>query len=474
VDPVEQYCRQCTEIANMELANSNFYTEIHELYLDRGCFGTAVLYCEEGRKTALNFRKFDVGSFSIAEDEEGYVDTLSRELLLTARQAVQKFGIDNVSETLRDCFESGKSEQMDREFVFVHQVFPREDDEIDITKRDARNMPIASVYIERDKKHLSRVSGYVDSPFFATRFLRWMNEHVYGWAPSWMALPEARQLNFLQRQMDALAELAAFPRYLIPDTHEGEVDFRAAGVTYYDANNPHAIPQEWATAGKYDIGKDRVEMRKEVINRCFHVDMFQMFANLERPQMTAREVSERSSEKLVQFSPTFSRLTTELFTPCLRRVWSILTRAGRMPPPPRELIQQGPQGAMLPEPNIAYSSRIALAIKSLENASFMGASEMWAPLFQIKPDVFDNLNWDITFRDTLRNAGLPARWLMPADQVAELRAQRQQQMEDMQKQQKMSMQADAAGKVGGIKEDSLVGRAIAPVLGIGNGSRPTQ
>jgi hypothetical protein len=65
-DAVEQYCRQCTEVASMEIANSNFYSEIHELYLDRGCFGTAVLFCEEGRKTALNFRKFDVGSFSIA------------------------------------------------------------------------------------------------------------------------------------------------------------------------------------------------------------------------------------------------------------------------------------------------------------------------------------------------------------------------------------------------------------------------
>jgi hypothetical protein len=273
--------------------------------------------------------------------------------------------------------------------------------------------------------------------------------------------------------MDALAELAAFPRYLIPDTHEGEVDFRAAGVTYYDANNPHAIPQEWATAGKYDIGKDRVQMRQEVINKCFHVDMFQMFANLERPQMTAREVSERASEKLVQFSPTFARLTTELYTPCLRRVWSILTRAGRMPPPPREIIQQSPQGAVLPEPNVTYSSRIALAIKSLENASFMSASEMWAPLFQIKPEVFDNLNWDVTFRDTLRNAGLPSRWLLEADQVGQMREERAKQQEAMQQQQQMAMQADAAGKVGGIKEDSLVGRALSSRMGANGGTPPS-
>jgi Bacteriophage head to tail connecting protein len=459
-DESEQYCRHCSEIASMELANSNFYTEIHELYLDRGCYGTACLYCEEGRRTILNFRKFDVGTFSIAEDEEGYVDTLSREFLYTARQAVQKFGIDNVSETIRTAFESGKSDQMDREFLFIHQIFPRADDEVEFGKKDARNMPIASIYIEKEKKHLSRVSGYIEFPFFATRYLRWMNEHCYGWSPAWMALPEARQLNFLQKQMDALAELAAFPRFLIPDTHEGEIDYRAAGVTYYDANNPNAIPQEWATQGKYDIGKDRVEMKKEVINRCFHVDMFQMFAQLERPQMTAREVTERASEKLVQFSPTFARLTSELYTPLLRRVWGLLTRAGKMPPPPKQLLVEGPQGLMVPEPNVVYASRIALAIKNLENASLMAMFEMWSPVAELKPEIFDNANWDEMFRDSVRNAGLPARWLVEMDHVAEIRKQRAKQMEEQKKMMQQGAAADAIGKVGSVKEDSLVGKAL--------------
>src|SRR4030095_14125404 len=122
------------------------------------------------------------------------------------------------------------------------------------------------------------------------------------------------------------------------------VDFRASGVTYYDAANPNAIPREWATGGRYEMGKDRAIEKQKAINQAFHVDLFQMFANLDRPQMTAREVAERSGEKLIQFSPTFARLTTELFTPVLRRVWSILTRAGRMPAPPKQLMQQGPEG----------------------------------------------------------------------------------------------------------------------------------
>lgn len=474
-DEVEQYCRRCTEVANLELSLSNFYTEVHEMYMDRGCFGTACVYCEPGKRSSLNFRKFDVGTFSIAEDEEGYVDTLSREFKLTARQAVQKFGRDNVSEIIIKAFDSGQAQQMEREFDYIHQIFPREADEIDFNKKDAVNMPIASVYVEKDRKKLARVSGYVENPFFCTRYLKWYNEHAYGWSPAWMALADARQLNFLQKQMDALAELAAFPRFLVPDTHEGEVDYRASGVTYFDANNPNGRPVEWATQGKYDVGKDRVAQKQEAINRCFHVDLFQMFANLERPQMTAREVSERASEKLVQFSPTFARLTTEFFTPVLRRVWSILTRAGRMPPPPKQLLQQGAEGMVLPEPNVVYSSRISLAIKSLENASLMALFEMWLPAAQIKPEILDNLNWDATFRDSVRNAGLPARWLPELADVTAIRDQRQKEIDAMKEQQQMAQMADSAGKIGSVKEDSLVGKALsnmAPALTGGqNGQR---
>jgi hypothetical protein len=461
VDPVEQYYRRSTEIAMLELARSNFYTEAHELYMDRGCFGTGVLHCETGKRSFLNFRKFDVGTFSIAEDDEGYVDTLSREFYLTVRQAVQWFGKESVSETIQKLFDSGQAEQMEREFCFIHQIFPRAADEIELDKKDTRNMPIASVYMEKDRKLVVRESGYSEQPFFATRYLKWYAEMPYGWCPAWVALPEARQLNFLQRQLDALAELAAFPRFLIPDTHEGEVDFRASGVTYFDPANPNAIPKEWATAGRYDVGKDRVAERQKAINQAFHVDLFQMFANLDRPQMTAREVAERSGEKLIQFSPTFARLTTELFTPLLRRVFSLLTKNGRLPPPPKEVIQQTPGGeAYLPEPEVVYSSKIALAIKALENASFSNQAEFWIPISQAKPEVLDNLNWDVAFRDTMRNAGLPARWLLEMDEVQKVRQARQEQMERMQKQQEMAAQADAAGKVGSVKEDSVVGRAF--------------
>jgi hypothetical protein len=338
--------------------------------------------------------------------------------MLTARQAVQWFGYDNVSEIIQKSFDSDNHTDFEKPYAFIHQVFPRQADQIQFGKRDQRNMPIASCYVERDKKLLVRNAGYMEQPFFATRYLRWYNEHAYGWSPAWMALSEARQLNFLQKQLDALAELAAFPRFLVPDSHEGQVDFRASGVTYFDAANPQAVPREWATMGRYDYGKDRAVEKQKAINDAFHVDLFKLFANLERPQMTAREVSERASEKLIQFSPTFARMTTELYTPLLTRVWAICLRNGAFPPPPQELIQQMNDGSQaIPPPQVSYSSKIALAIKGLENASLMNTMEMWLPVQQIKPEVYDNVDRDEDVSFLFAEYGTFRAWLVEMEQV---------------------------------------------------------
>lgn len=455
-DDADQYFKKCTEIAHAFLAKSNFYNEIHEGYLNRGAFGTALLYVEEGKTSPLLFQSWNVGTFAIAENDEGIVDTVFREFELTARNAVAKFGEENVSPGLLK--DSQEEKEKDKKHTFVHAIYPRDPGEIDPRKLDGENMPIASVYIEKKSRKLVKVSGYREMPAFVTRYLKW-GDSVYGWSPSWMALPDARQLNFIEKNMDALAELAAFPRFLFPSGFEGDVDVRAGGVTYYDEHNPNAIPREWATQGRYDIGKDRADIKREAIEKAYHVDLFRMFAQLDK-QMTAREVAERSSEKLIQFSPTFARMTTELYNPLLQRVWALLQRAGVFPPPPESVILQDDNGFFLPEPKVSYSSRIALAIKSLENSAFARTMELMAPIAQMRPDILDNYDFDRIARDGARNDGLPAEWLVDSDIVAEIRAARAQQAQQAQEMEQAGQLAAAAEKAGKVPPGSAVGQMM--------------
>jgi len=428
-DSIEQWFKRCTEVVQAELSRSNFYTEIHELYLDRGCYGTAAILVEAGRNSALNFTKLDVGT-------------------MTARQAALKFGEEKLPEAMKVELQKETSH---RKFTCVHMIYPRGPGEIQQGKRDGANKPYASVYVDKASKEVLASTGYDEQPFFVTRYLKWKNCEVYGYSPSWMALPEAKQLNFLEKQLDSLAELAAFPRILIPAGFDGDIDLRAGGVTYFDPNNPSATPKEWNTTGRYDIGIARAEWKRNAINEAFHVDLFKMFAQLEK-QMTAREVAERSAEKLIQFSPTFSRMTTELFNPLLRRVFAILARQGKFPPPPQELAMSG----FIPEPDVSYNSRIALAVKQLENMAFIRSSEMLLPYANIKPEMLDNFDFDEITRDMARNDGLPARWLMDEEMVAQMRADRAQAAQAQMQAEQLERTASALGKAGAVKQDSVL------------------
>lgn len=447
-DSIEQWFQRCTETMQAELSRSNFYTEIHELYLDRGAFGTAAIMVEAGRNSPLNFTKLDIGTFAISENDEGMVDTISREYEMTARQAALKFGVEALPEVMRRDLDSAKN---NRKFPIVHTIYPRGPGEMEFGKKDAENKPYGSVYVCKQTRTVLLASGFDEQPFFCTRYLKWKNAEAYGYSPSWTALPEARQLNFLEKQLDSLAELTAFPRILIPAGFDGDIDLRAGGVTYFDPNNPSATPKEWGTGGRYDVGVARAETKRNAINEAFHVDLFKMFAMLEK-QMTAREVMERSAEKLIQFSPTFARMTTELFNPLLRRVFAILARQGKFPSPPQQLVMAG----FIPEPEISYNSRVALAIKQLENAAFIRTSEMLLPYAQIKPEMLDNFDFDEITRDMARNDGLPARWLMDEEFVARMRAQRTQAAQAAIQAEQLERTASALGKAGAVKQDSML------------------
>lgn len=458
-DEAKQWFAACTEIARRELARSNFYTESHEFYLDRGGFGTACMFASEGKKTPLNFEAWELGKYSLSEDDEGRIDTVFREFEMTLRQMELRFGRENLSEDSRKRLDGNDPKAQDEKLTVVHAIYPRSPDDFDPRKRDGKNMPVASVYVEQGQKHVLREGGFMESPFFASRFLHW-SKSVYGWSPSWMALPEARQLNFLEKMMDSLAEVAAFPRILLPEGFAGAVDLRAHGITYFDHNSPStARPQEWLTQGRYDIGKDRGDVRRKAIEQAFYVDVFQMFAQIER-QMTAREVAERSAEKLDQFSPSFSRLTVEFLNPCLQRVFAILLRGGHFPAPPNEALVLGASGAFIPEPKVNYSSRIALAIKALETMGFERTLESWQPMIQARPDVLDNLDLDTAFRDMARNNNVPSRWLIDARKMQQKRAARAQQAQQQQQATMADQIAGAAQKAGSIKPESAVGQML--------------
>lgn len=454
-DAAFAYYSKCGEIMAIALATSNFYSEMHESYLDRSGFGTCNLYVEESlaNKSGLVFDACPNGSYSIAENSEKLVDTVFREKEMTAVQMAQEFGEDNLPKEVLKALK--KADDRWKTFVVVHAVYPREDR--DTLKLDSVNMPLASCWFMPKEKHLLREKGYSTMPYLVSRYLKW-GTGAYGWCPGWVALPAARQLNFLEKLMDGLAEVELYPRMLIPSTLEGEVDMTAGGVTIY---NPfqNAKPETWGTGGNYQAGIDRAEVKRKQINDAYHVDLFHMFAQLEK-QMTAREVAERAGEKLIQFSPTFARLGTEMLSPLLDRVFRILNQQGKFPMPPPEVLAQDRMGFHLRPPKVVFKSRVALAIRALQSSGFIHLLETLNPLMAIDPSVRHIINVPVAAKGLGRNYGVPEEWLA-SEEVYTGRVQAEQQAIAAQQQAEMINQA--VGTASKLKPEQLEG--VAKALG---------
>lgn len=460
-DEVKGWLHRCSQIAALELARSNFYSEVHESYLDRGGFGTASLFVGESRLNGgLFFRNEVVGSFSICENAEGYVDTHVREFKLTIRQAVQEYGEDNHPDLLKAYNADSKNHQ--KEVDFIQCVYPRM--ERDAGNPSAIHQPFASVHLDITHNHVVRHGGYKELPHACSRFLKW-GRVPYGWSPAVMALPDIRQVNFLAKNLDLLTELKLFPRVLLPSGMKGQVDLRPGGITYMkDGAAADMQPKEWATAGDMRDGMAREAAKKEQINLAFHVDLFRMFAQLDR-QMTAREVAERASEKLIQFSPTFARLTTEFYTPILRRLFRLLYDMAKFPPAPPQLFQRNGEQWFLAQPEITYNSRVALAMRQVSNVSFLRTMDALAPMAQIRPEILDHYNWNAIARDMGRNEGTPEGWLLPAAEVAQMQQARAQRMAQMEQSQIAQNMAGSIAKIGAVPAESPVADAVKEGIG---------
>jgi len=444
-----------TEIALDELARSNYYSMSGMQYQSRTIFGTGHLHIEEGENSAINCTSRKIGTYCCAKNREGIVDTIYSEFKMSAREAMQEFGYENLSPKVRKAVDEKNSKGLDKEFNFLHVIRPRTELERTPGKIDGANKPIASIYIMIEDKFCCRIGGYEEMPDSVTRFNDWGTGTVWGYSPAFETLPNVRQLNYIVRFQDAQYELRANPRILTPINLWGELDLRPGGVTPYDPNLAGGLkPEEWMTMADVAGTEHSVEMKQKAVHRMFYTDVFQMLQQIER-KMTAYEIAQRVGEKLEQLSPMFARIITEKTTIDLKRIFGILYRKGKFGPPPRSLlVPTGNNKAKLVMPEVTYTSRLALALKSLQNRATMDTMNFMAEFAQATnhPEILDNWNLDAMARTFAINQGMSPRFERKYGDVLKIRQARAAQVQQQQAMQTMAETAKAAGKLGSAPE----------------------
>jgi hypothetical protein len=454
-DDAVQFLGKASSTIMTEIGRSNFYSVKGMSDLCLAVFGTDTMIFDEGEGRELfQFSHCKISTYSIEQDYMGIVDTLRREIKMTYRQIEQKFGKPDDVIPDEMARQSKGPDGAQKEFKILHCIYPRQENARRPKGKTGKDKPIASVYISMDFKIVMRESGYDESPILCRRFATWGTGTVWGYGPAYLAMPDARQLNYVQQYLDAMAEKHAYPPVLIPDNLDGDVDLRAGGVTTFDSSNPNAKPSEWITYADYKLGLDMQEQRRQQVRDGFFVDAFKLLnsAPLIDKEMTAYEISQRQAEQLQGVAPAFTRSNPEFITPVMTRAFGIAFRANKLGQIPDSMkVPVGPGKVATAQPEVIVTSRFNDALRALKNRGTEETMKFAAPLAEIKQDIWDNFDMDDVVREYARNAGMPPDSLRKEkgpNSIADIRGQRAKIMQEQRQMQQAQQASDAAGKLG--------------------------
>ena len=427
---------------------SNFNTEVHELYLDLTSVGTGAIFVEEGNNgfanDGIHFNTLHIAEYFIQENVTGKVDTLYRKYKLTARQAIEEFGEDNVGEKIIEAAQN----KPDKQFNFIHAVEPTKDYERAIGKVKTK-LPFHSCHVCVEDKMVVRTGGYNEFPYLVPRWSKATGE-IFGRSPSYNALPDIKTLNkAVEIGLKAWAKAIDPPLLVQDDGVIGRVRMTPAGITVVrtdGAIKPLQIGSNWQIT---DMKENQL---RTAIRQAYYSDQLQL---QEGPQMTATEVQVRYELMQRLLGPTLGRFQSEFLNPLIERVFGIMYRAGALLPEPELLKGQ--------QMDIEYVGPLARSQRMEESVAIERLYGLAMNVVQVDPAIMDNINHDEAIRLRGKLLGVPKTILRSRDEVMEMREQRaeqQAQMAAMQQQQAagdaMQSQAKAAKDMAAPQVQSMI------------------
>lgn len=421
------------------LSQSNIYQTLYSAYREIGAFGTSCFMVLEDAEDVVRGYSFTVGEYYIGTDNRGRVNRLGREYYMTVDQLVLEFGIDNVSGSTRQDYNSNNRQSSKK----IRHLIDENDNKI-----PGFDLPFRSAYWEvgNETGFLAK-RGFNRFPILAPRWETVTTSQVYGKGPGWKAIGDVKQLQKSTDDKLKLQEKLHNPPVTMDSDIEGFASLVPGGVTRSSFNVPDAGIKP--TYQVPDALNSFIEMNahlKENIDKFFFVNLFLMLINVDTKNMTATEVAERQQEKIMMMGPILHRLQEELLDPLIDIIFGVMLENGMLQPPPEVL-----QGQEL---RVKYISVLAQAQEALGVNQIKSLMDTVLTLSQARPDILDNFDFDELARQLNEMENAPAKILMDDNDVAEIREQRAQA-------QQMQQMAEVAKSGGAGVKDLVEANEIA-------------
>lgn len=461
--PVKEHFAQAEIEMRQLLQSSGLYTVLHTMWGDLGLFGFDAAIIEDDPVTGGLFGQALVaGEAWISANARGLVDTTYREFEYTTHQVVSKFVYLNdpsntpdwtkVSGAVKRMWDAGKHSS---HVPVRHLIMPRY--ERDPRSRLGKNKPVMSAYWEASESSgLLGDFGYDENPINSSR---WDVEGTatYGSSPAMDAIGDARELQRKERDkaeairrmnrpaMNAPLEMRNSPFSMMPEAVNFMADPTKGMVPAYQVQP------------RVDQLISDIESSENRISEGMYANLFLMIANLDRRQITAREIDERHEEKLLALGPVLERQHREKLAKIIRRVYAKVVDAGRIPPLPAEF-----DGLPV---EVDYTSTLAQAQKAVATGGIERLYSFVGNLSGVDGSVMDKLDNDKAVDEYADMVGVNSGIMRAQSAVDGLRKQRQDQARQAQQVQQVQQGAEIAST--GAQAAKLLSEADAPRTGGG-------
>lgn len=431
------------------LAGSNFYNAFAQECEDLVVFGTAPSIIYEDNDDIIRCYNPAVGEYYLASSATLRVDGLYRQFVMTISQIVDFFGLENCPEDVQKLW-SMKGTGLDAERIVAHSIEPNYD------VKGCPKLPgnftwreVYWLYGSGSKLPLSQM-GFVDQPFTAARWSTQSND-AYGRSPGMDILPDNIQLQVMTVRLSEAIEKQVRPPLIADISLKNQPSSILPGqVTYVSDLGPGK-----GMRSIYDVNPDIrgmegliTQIQTRIKTGMFN-DLFLMLESAPDSKMTAYEVAQKVQEKLQVLGPVIENIITESLKPKLKRIFSIMTRKGMIPPKPDSM-----KGIPL---DVEFISMLSLA----QRASITGGMErilaLLGNMVAVYPDIkhlLDDETYAREFNELLANPEKIFRGpeeyakMVHADMVAQQQAQQQQNIERAA--QTASTGADAAATLSNV------------------------
>lgn len=376
IDEVNAWLQALEEHMYSVYRKSNFYDALSPFCRTGVSVGSPVLIPEQDKfENKINCIVPHPAERYFMQNALGKTNVLHLKSDWTIRNAVQEFGKDNFSQSVKDSYKNGGDGKkvtiiraiyfhMDSIFNKLPKFEPGQEASIlgDTEKQPERssgkpNKPWMSFYIEmnaegdmnRGMKKPLRTEGYWTKPDIGWHYEKDMSE-VYARTPSWFAYWDVKSMSANRKSMLMSGQRQVEHAWWVPAWLRGEFKSYPKGVNWYDPTQKEDKPEPLGESSNYAPSADLEDRMAKCVERWFHVPMWHMltrWAEEQKAPPTATQVIEMAGEKAVLLGVRMGRFFTFLERADDRFV-GIEQRAGRLPMPP-DIVLELSNGKIAPE-----------------------------------------------------------------------------------------------------------------------------